>query len=93
MLKYLELCTKEIQNQVIYKNFFNDLDDYIYNYKELEKEYNHSQKIIDNLEEECEKLNQKNNNLNDFVRYILEMLKDFLEAFYFLKTKLIKIKL
>ena len=25
-------------------------------YKELEKEYNHSQKVIDKLEEECEKL-------------------------------------
>ena len=43
LLKYLDLYTKEIQNQVIYQNFFNDLDDYIFNYKELEKEYNHSQ--------------------------------------------------
>ena len=37
LLKYLDLYTKEIQNQVIYQNFFNDLDDYIFNYKELEK--------------------------------------------------------
>ena len=49
LLKYLDLYTKEIQNQVIYQNFFNDLDDYIFNYKELEKEYNYSQKVIDNL--------------------------------------------
>ena len=77
LLKYLDLYTKEIQNQVIYQNFFNDLDDYIFNYKELEKEYNHSQKVIDNLEEECEKLDQNNNNLIDFIKHILEMLKDF----------------
>ena len=77
LLKYLDLYTKEIQNQVIYQNFFNDLDDYIFNYKELEKEYNHSQKVIDNLEEECEKLEQNNNNLIGFIRQILEMLKDF----------------
>lgn len=77
LLKYLDLYTKEIQNQVIYQNFFNDLDDYIFNYKELEKEYNHSQKVIDNLEEECEKLDQNNNNLIDFIKYILEMLKEF----------------
>ena len=30
-------------------NIFNDLDNYIFNYKELEKEYNYSQKVIDNL--------------------------------------------
>jgi len=77
LLKYLDLYTKEIQNQVIYQNFFNDLDDYIFNYKELEKEYNYSQKVIDNLEEECDKLEQNNNNLIDFIKYILEMLKDF----------------
>lgn len=77
LLKYLDLYTKEIQNQVIYQNFFNDLDDYIFNYKELEKEYNHSQKVIDNLEEECEKLDQNNNNLICFIKQILEMLKDF----------------
>lgn len=77
LLKYLDLYTKEIQNQVIYQNFFNNLDDYIFNYKELEKEYNHSQKVIDNLEEECEKLEQNNNNLIDFIKHILEMLKDF----------------
>ena len=76
LLKYLDLYTKEIQNQVIYQNFFNDLDYYIFNYKELEKEYNHSQKVIDNLEEECEKLDQNNNNLIEFIKYILEMLKD-----------------
>ena len=76
LLKYLDLYTREIQNQVIYQNFFNDLDDYIFNYKELEKEYNHSQKVIDNLEEECEKLDQNNNNLIEFIKYILEMLKD-----------------
>ena len=76
LLKYLDLYTKEIQNQVIYQNFFNDLDDYIFNYKELEKEYNYSQKVIDNLEEECEKLDQNNNNLIEFIKYILEMLKD-----------------
>ena len=77
LLKYLDLYTKEIQNQVIYQNFFNDLDDYIFNYKELEKEYNYSQKVIDNLEEECERLDQNNNNLIDFIKHILEMLKDF----------------
>ncbi len=77
LLKYLDLYTKEIQNQVIYQNFFNDLDDYIFNYKELEKEYNHSQKVIDNLDEECEKLAEKNNNLIDFIKYLLEILKDF----------------
>ena len=77
LLKYLDLYTKEMQNQVIYQNFFNDLDDYIFNYKELEKEYNHSQKVIDNLEEECEKLDQNNNNLIGFIKQILEMLKDF----------------
>lgn len=77
LLKYLDLYTKEIQNQVIYQNFFNDLDDYIFNYKELEKEYNYSQKVIDNLEEECDKLEQNNNNLIDFIKHILEMLKDF----------------
>ena len=76
LLKYLDLYTKEIQNQVIYQNFFNDLYDYTFNYKELEKEYNHSQKVIDNLEEECEKLDQNNNNLIEFIKYILEMLKD-----------------
>ena len=77
LLKYLDLYTKEIQNQVIYQNFFNDLDNYIFNYKELEKEYNHSQKIIDNLKEKCERLDQNNNDLIDFIKLILEMLKDF----------------
>lgn len=92
LLKYLDLYTKEIQNQVIYQNFFNDLDDYIFNYKELEKEYNHSQKVIDNLEEECEKLDQKNNDLIDFVKHILEMLKDFFRRILLSKNEVDKNK-
>ena len=94
LLKYLDLYTKEIQNQVIYQNFFNDLDDYIFNYKELEKEYNHSQKVIDNLEEECEKLDQKNNNNNliDFIKHILEILKDFFRRILLSKNEVDKTK-
>ena len=92
LLKYLDLYTKEIQNQVIYQNFFNDLDDYIFNYKELEKEYNHSQKVIDNLEEECEKLEQNNNNLIDFIKHILEMLKDFFRNILLSKNEVDKNK-
>ena len=92
LLKYLDLYTKEIQNQVIYQNFFNDLDDYIFNYKELEKEYNYSQKLIDNLEEECEKLDQKNNDLIDFVKHILEMLKDFFRRILLSKNEVDKDK-
>ena len=32
---------------------------------------------IGNLDEECEKLAEKNNNLIDFIKYLLEILKDF----------------
>ena len=92
LLKYLDLYTKEIQNQVIYQNFFNDLDDYIFNYKELEKEYNYSQKVIDNLEEECERLDKNNNNLIDFIKYILEMLKDFFRRILLSKNEVDKDK-
>ena len=92
LLKYLDLYTKEIKNQVIYQNFFNDLDDYIFNYKELEKEYNYSQKVIDNLEEECEKLNQNNNNLIEFIKHILEMLKDFFRKILLSKNEVDKNK-
>lgn len=92
LIKYLDLYIKEIQNQVIYQNFFNDLDDYIFNYKELEKEYNHSQKVIDNLEEECEKLDQNNNNLIDFIKHILEMLKDFFRIILLSKNEVDKNK-
>lgn len=92
LLKYLDLYTKEIQNQVIYQNFFNDLDDYIFNYKELEKEYNYSQKVIDNLEEEWEKLDQNNNNLIDFIKHILEMLKDFFRRILLSKNEVDKNK-
>ena len=92
LLKYLDLYTKEIQNQVIYQNFFNDLDDYIFNYKELEKEYNHSQKVINNLEEECEKLDQNNNNLIEFIKHILEMLKDFFRRILLSKNEVDKNK-
>lgn len=92
LLNYLDLYTKEIQNQVIYQNFFNDLDDYIFNYKELEKEYNHSQKVIDNLEEECEKLDKNNNNLIKFIKHILEMLKDFFRRILLSKNEVDKDK-
>lgn len=92
LLKYLDLYTKEIQNQVIYQNFFNDLDDYIFNYKELEKEYNYSQKVIDNLDEECERLDKNNNNLIDFIKYILEMLKDFFRRILLSKNEVDKDK-
>ena len=92
LLKYLDLYTKEIQNQVIYQNFFNDLDDYIFNYKELEKEYNYSQKVIYNLEEECENLEQNNNNLIDFIKNILEMLKEFFRRILLSKNEVDKNK-
>ena len=92
LIKYLDLYTKEIQNQAIYQNFFNDLDDYIFNYKELEKEYNHSQKVIDNLEEEYEKLDQNNNNLIDFIKRILEILKDFFRRTLLSKNEIDKNK-
>lgn len=90
LLRYLDLYTKEIQSQVIYQNFFNDLDNYIFNYKELEKEYNHSQKIIDNLEEECERLAQNNNDLIDFIKHTLEMLKDFFKIILLSKNEVDK---
>ena len=32
---------------------------------------------IGSLDEECEKLAEKNNNLIDFIKYLLEILKDF----------------
>ena len=92
LLKYLDLYTKEIQNQVIYQNFFNDLDDYIFNYKELEKEYNYSQKVIDNLEEEYEKLDKNNNDLIDFIKNILEMLKDLFRRILLSKNEVDKNK-
>ena len=92
LIKYLDLYIKEIQSQVIYQNFFNDLDDYIFNYKELEKEYNHSQKVIDNLEEECEKLDPNNNNLIDFIKRILEILKDFFRRTLLSKNEIDKNK-
>ena len=92
LLKYLDLYTKEIQNQVIYQNFFNDLDDYIFNYKELEKEYNHSQKVIDNLEEECNKLGQANNNLIDFIKRLLEIFKDIFRRILLSKNEVDKNK-
>ena len=92
LLKYLDLYTKEVQNQVIYQNFFNDLDDYIFNYKELEKEYNYSQKVIDNLEEECEKLEQNNNNLIEFIKHLLEMIKDFFRRILLSKNEVDKNK-
>lgn len=47
--------------------------------KELDQEYKYSQKVIDNLDEECEKLSQKNTDLFDFIKYLLEILKDFFE--------------
>ena len=92
LLKYLDLYTKEIQNQVIYQNFFNDLDDYIFNYKELEKEYNYSQKVIDNLEKEYEKLDKNNNDLIDFIKNILEMLKDLFRRILLSKNEVDKNK-
>ena len=92
LLKYLDLYTKEIQNQVIYQNFFNDLDDYIFNYKELEKEYNYSQKAIDNLDEECEKLVKKNRTLIDFIKHLLEILKEFFRRILLSKNEIDKNK-
>lgn len=90
LLKYLDLYTKEIQNQVVYQNFFNDLDDYIFNYKALEKEYEHSQKVIDNLEEECVKLEQENSNLIDFIKNLLQMVKEFFRTILLSKDEIKK---
>ena len=47
-------------------------------YKESEKFYGEFNK------------SEQNNNFIDFIKYLLEMFKDFLEKFYFLKMKLIK---
>lgn len=58
----------------------------------LEKEYNHSQKVIDNLEEECEKLDQNNNSLIDFIKHLLEMLKDFFRRILLSKNEVDKNK-
>ena len=60
-------------------------------YKELEKEYNYSQKVIDNLEE-CEKLDQNNNNLIEFIKHILVMLKDFFRRILLSKNEVDKNK-
>ena len=59
---------------------------------ELEKEYNYSQKVIDNLEEEYEKLDKNNNNIIDFIKYILEMLKDFFRRILLSKNEVDKNK-
>lgn len=60
--------------------------------KELEKEYNYSQKVIDNLEEECKKLDKNNNNLINFIKHILEILKDFFRRILLSKEEVDKNK-
>lgn len=49
-------------------------------------------KVIDNLEEECEKLDQTNNNLIDFIKHILEILKDFFRRILLSKNEVYKNK-
>lgn len=49
-------------------------------------------KLIDNLEEECEKLDQTNNNLIDFIKHILEILKDFFRRILLSKNEVYKNK-
>ena len=44
------------------------------------------------MEEECEKLDQNNNNLIDFIKHILEMLKDFFRRILFSKNEVDKNK-
>ena len=48
--------------------------------------------VIDNLEEEWEKLDQNNNNLIDFIKHILEMLKDFFRRILLSKNEVDKNK-
>lgn len=49
-------------------------------------------KVIDNLEEECEKLDQTNNNMIDFIKHILEILKDFFRRILLSKNEVYKNK-
>lgn len=49
-------------------------------------------KVIDNLEEECEKLHQTNNNMIDFIKHILEILKDFFRRILLSKNEVYKNK-
>ena len=47
---------------------------------------------IGNLDEECEKLAEKNNNLIDFIKYLLEILKDFFRRILLSKNEVDKNK-
>ena len=44
------------------------------------------------MEEECEKLDQNNNNLVDFIKHILEILKDFFRIILLSKNEVYKNK-
>lgn len=44
------------------------------------------------MEEECEKLDQNNNNLIDFIKHILEILKDFFRIILLSKNEVYKNK-
>ena len=77
LLQFLHLYSQEIQNQVIYKTVSEELKMYTYDYMDLEKRYNNSQNTIEYLEEKNNSLEKKNIDLINFIKQLLEMLKDF----------------
>ena len=77
LLQFLHLYNEEIQNQVVYKNVSEELKIYAYDYRDLERRYNNSQNTIGRLEEKNNNLEQNINDLIDFVKQLLEILKDF----------------
>lgn len=93
LLQFLHLYSKEIQNQVVYKNVSEELKIYAYDYRDLERKYNNSQNTIERLEEKNNNLEQKINDLFNFIKQLLEMLKDLFRQILFSKDEFNKKKI
>ena len=77
LLDFIDMYDDKVKKLVEAQEFFKHASSKIYSYHDLEKEYNTLYKRLNNLNNNYEKLEEKNNKLKDFLLQILQTFKDF----------------
>lgn len=77
LLEYLEMYSNDTKEYIKNKSLYEDLSKQVCSYEEFEIKYNNSQRELDYISNEYDNLKSKLNEFKDFIKQILQLLKQF----------------
>ena len=77
LLEYLEMYSNDTKEYIKNKSLYENLSKQVCSYEEFERRYNNSKRELDYISNEYDNLKSKLNEFKDFIKQILQLLKQF----------------